>query len=97
MKGADMPENEWHLDKRVPIALILTLLAQIAGFAWVASAMWSSIDTNRRDIDRVQVSINAIRENANIQAVQLGRIEENTARMRDDVSRLLRMFEGSRP
>ena len=32
-----MSENQWHLDKRVPVALILALAAQGAGGVWWAS------------------------------------------------------------
>ena len=32
-------ENSWHLDKRVPIAMILTIAAQTLGAVWWAGAI----------------------------------------------------------
>ena len=32
-------EEPWHLDKRVPVALIFTLLVQTAGIVWWASSI----------------------------------------------------------
>lgn len=34
-----MNENSWHLDKRVPIALIITLFIQTAGMIWWAATL----------------------------------------------------------
>lgn len=36
-------ENGWHLDKRVPITLILTLLIQAAAGLWFAAKMDSRV------------------------------------------------------
>ena len=42
-------ENGWHLDKKVPIGLIVALLVHLAGSVWFASAMVSeNRDTTRR-------------------------------------------------
>lgn len=35
--------GQWHLDKRVPITLILTILVQSAGFVWFIGKMDSRI------------------------------------------------------
>lgn len=43
-------ENHWHLDKRVPIALILTVIVQTAMMGvWVGSIQ-ARVDTNERAI-----------------------------------------------
>lgn len=36
-----MPDNDnrWHLDRRVPIALVVALLAQTGGFVWWAATL----------------------------------------------------------
>ena len=34
-----MADDQWHLDRRVPIALIIALVIQSAGGVWWASAM----------------------------------------------------------
>jgi len=75
-------DTRWHLDKRVPIALVVLIIAQTAGAIWWASAVNGSImalekrvdlndETNRRQYDR----INADRESGRQTAKQLARVE----------------------
>lgn len=89
-----MDTNEsWHLDKRVPVALIFTLLAQFAGGVWFLSAAFSDIEANRAGIQALDGRINTVERAANLQAVQLGRIEESLNGMRADLNRLLTFLE----
>ena len=37
MPNSDPASNGWHLDRRVPLALIVTLLLQTAGMVWWAA------------------------------------------------------------
>ena len=83
----------WHLDKRVPIALIAGLFLQAATFGWWASQINSRVEINTRDIGRVERQIEAIVAASQAQAVQLGRIEESVAALRGDVARLIRALE----
>ena len=80
MSTQNQPES-WHLDRRVPIALIFTLLLQIFSFGWIASEMNSDINTNRRDLDRTVVQLERLQVESNQQAIQLGRIEEGIKNM----------------
>lgn len=43
-------EVEWHLDKRVPIALIMTIVFQSMAAVWWASSMQSRLDSLERII-----------------------------------------------
>lgn len=43
--------NGWHLDKRVPIALIVTLLAQSFAAVWWASAMHGRVSVLESRLD----------------------------------------------
>jgi hypothetical protein len=45
-----MNPEPWHLDRRVPIALILTLLMQTAGFGWWASGLDHRVSEHQRRI-----------------------------------------------
>lgn len=80
MLTQNQPES-WHLDRRVPLALIFTLLLQILSFGWIASQMNSDINTNRRDIERTVVQLERLQVESNQQAIQLGRIEEGIKNM----------------
>lgn len=44
------PTEPWHLDKRVPIALIVTLLAQTAGVVWWAAGLEYRVSEHQRRI-----------------------------------------------
>ena len=88
-KGTD----EWHLDKRVPIALILGMAAQVAVVVWGAAVMFKDIEANRVGIAVLGNRVSALDQNAGAQAVQLGRIEESIRGMRSDVNRLLGLLE----
>jgi len=35
--------TQWHLDKKVPLALIITIIAQTVIAAWAASNMWTRV------------------------------------------------------
>lgn len=43
-------EAEWHLDKKVPIALILAVLTQSAGFVWAAAKFDARLDSVERQL-----------------------------------------------
>lgn len=46
-----MNENQWHLDKRVPIALIVTLVLQSAAIVWWASGVEARVNANTRELE----------------------------------------------
>ena len=82
-------DGAWHVDKRVPVALIAVLIGQFALGAYIAGTMRSAIMTNERDIQANQTQIELMRDASQSQAVQLGRIEENITGLRSDLRRML--------
>lgn len=88
-------QAHWHLDKRVPIALILAMLGQVVVVVWGAAVMFKDIETNRSGIKSLAGRVQTIETAATQQAVQLGRIEESIRGMRGDVNRLLGILERS--
>ena len=86
-------EGQWHLDKRVPIALILAMVGQVAVVVWGAAVMFKDIEANRTGIESLSGRVSTLDRAASAQAVQLGRIEENIRGMRGDVNRLLGILE----
>lgn len=81
--------ESWHLDKRVPLALIMTSLLQIVSIVWIAAQMNADIATNKENIQRLDVNVITLQREANAQAVQLGRIEEGISGMRRDMGLVL--------
>jgi hypothetical protein len=47
-------ESQWHLDKKVPLALIFAIAMQTAAALWWASKVDSRVDALERKTDNVQ-------------------------------------------
>ena len=93
-----MPQdpNHWHLDRRVPVSIILVMVVQLVGGLWFMFELRSDVNTNARDIARIERSVDVITTSAQTQAVQLGRIETEITGLRSDIERLLKLLEGNR-
>lgn len=83
----------WHLDKRVPLALILALLLQTVSAVWWAATIDSRVSNNEGTLSRLDSRLADIAVFSNDQEVQLGRIEEQVNGLREDIARLVRSIE----
>ena len=86
-----MSENteSWHLDKRVPIALILTLALQTSAAVWWAASIQHRVGANEMAVQRLDAVVQIQRDASQSQAIQLGRIEEQIGGLRADIARLV--------
>jgi Tfp pilus assembly protein PilO len=77
-----MADEQWHLDKRVPVAIIFAILIQTAGAVWWASNMTERMDQIERRMDnaaqRSQNIDNLVASQATQIAVLVARIDEQT-------------------
>ena len=48
MSEAD--DRQWHLDKKVPLALIITIVGQTIVAAWGASNLWTRVGELERQV-----------------------------------------------
>ena len=78
----------WHLSKSVPAAFILAIVIQTVGLVWYMSSLDANVTTNAREIARHEIRINEIEKTAQLQAVMLGRIDENIKAIRDAVDKM---------
>lgn len=46
----DAEDRQWHLDKRVPLALIMTIIGQTVVAAWGASNLWTRVGELERQM-----------------------------------------------
>lgn len=46
------PEPQWHLDKRVPLAIIITIFLQTAGFIYVVSTWKADVDARLSQLEK---------------------------------------------
>jgi hypothetical protein len=74
-------DREWHLDKKVPLALIVTLLLQSGAFIWWAAKADNRIDNLERTsalsapvierVVRLETKVDAIGDSINDMKVML--------------------------
>lgn len=91
-----MTDEPWHLDKRVPVALIVTIAMQTMLAIWWAAGLSSDVAALQTSDARQDSQIEAMRDAAQQMAVQLGRIEEISLNTQKAVEGLARQLE-SRP
>lgn len=87
--------ESWHLNKSVPITLIIGLAVQAGGVIWMFSSMASDIESNRDRLTKVETQVSQIEDTAQAQAVQLGRIETRLDALMDQSERILRALEAN--
>lgn len=108
MAESDPQTENWHVDRRVPLALIWTIAAQTVALIVAGTLLWGEVQSQGRDLDRLESQVRAdvsrldqqaqrMTDATNSQAIQLGRIEENLSAMRADIRRLVSMWERPTP
>lgn len=90
-----MANEDWHLSKSVPISLIFALIIQAAAIVWTVGRMQSDIDINKRDLLATKQAIVELQDGVNVQAVQLGRIEENLKNMNGKLDYVVDIMRGA--
>jgi len=76
----------WHLDRRVPIALIVTILLQTGAAVWFAASLQGRVQVLERDIEREHV-LNARQETA------IRSIENGAARLDEKLDGILALLQ----
>ncbi len=80
--------NPWHLDKRVPVVLILTIALQTGGAIWWAATIAGEVRQHKVNIDRHSTQIEALVAVQNAQAVTSARTEQELVGIRRSLDRL---------
>jgi len=83
-----MMTESWHLSKSVPVTLIVAIVLQTISLVWYVSSLDSSVKNNARDLVRQETRINTLEKTVQMQAVSLGRIDENIKAIRNLVERM---------
>jgi hypothetical protein len=82
-----MADESWHLNKSVPLSIILGVIAQTVTLVWFIAGLNASIDQNSRDLVRHETRIEALEASAQSQAVSLARMDENILAIRQMLER----------
>jgi Tfp pilus assembly protein PilO len=87
------PEESWHLDKRVNIALIIAIAVQLAGFIWYAAKQDAAMTQLRTEVALIQTER---REEARADGVQretLATLKETALQHQRTLERIERHIE----
>ncbi len=85
-------KQAWHLDRKVPVGIMITILFQAAGGLWFLSKLDSRLDViEKQDVENVQVNNAFFALEASMQATQASqlRIESHLEKMDDRINRIL--------
>lgn len=77
MSGA--AAGPWHLDKKVPLALILSLIVQTAAMVWWAATLSARVDDHDRRIGQVETSGKSQADESRKMSEALVRLDERMA------------------
>ncbi|MEL6377329.1 MAG: hypothetical protein AAFQ04_09055 [Pseudomonadota bacterium] len=80
------PAEAWHLDKRVPLAMILMIAAQTAAVAWGAGQIVSRVDFLERDVERQRVLLEA-------DSTSIHDLDRTLGRQDEKMNSILRILE----
>lgn len=78
-----MASEDWHLDKKVPIAFIFAIICQTVALVWFFATLSNDVDVNTKDIVRQETRIDTLEASVQGQQVMLARIDENLKAIRD--------------
>jgi uncharacterized coiled-coil protein SlyX len=89
MATAEEIPNSWHLDKRIPIALILAVLAQTSAGVWWAATIEHRVQSAEIRMTRLEVN----EAKANEASGRFDRTLAAIAQSQDDMRRSLERIE----
>jgi hypothetical protein len=82
-----MTDQPWHLNKSIPLTFILAIIGQTVALVWFVSSLNSDIQTNTREIVRHETRLIALEGIVQVQAVTMGRMDENIKAIRQMMER----------
>ncbi len=80
--------NSWHLDKKVPLALILTMALQTVCVIWWAASLSTRVDHQERQIAGLVMSEQQTKQEARRIGEWLSRVDERIAAQTEMLRRL---------
>lgn len=86
-----MPEpsaTSWHLDKRVPISLILAIAIQTVTIVWWASSMESRVTQNTDRLTRTATEVAEVRAKLTVADVQNARLDQRLIAVTESLTRI---------
>jgi len=82
-----MKDQPWHLNKSIPLTFIMAIIGQTVALVWFVASLNSDIQTNTREIVRHETRLIALEGIVQVQAVTMGRMDENIKAIRQMMER----------
>lgn len=79
-------EQSWHLDKKVPLAMILTIVLQTGAFVWFAARLDQRVEALERSEARATIS-------APVHADRLTRVEVKLEGVQEGITEIKRLIQ----
>lgn len=84
----DPASGAWHVDKRIPAALIITILLQSALAVWWASAIDNRVTSQAAEIIRHETRITAVEAVQGTQAVNTAVLSQQLVAVRESLAEI---------
>lgn len=75
-------DPQWHLSKSVPITFIFAIIMQTIALIWFVATLRNDVDSNQKEIVRLETRTVSLEQIVQSQAITLGRIDENIKSIR---------------
>ena len=75
-------DPQWHLSKSVPITFIFAIIMQTIALIWFVATLRNDVDSNQKEIVRLDTRTSSLELVVQSQAITLGRIDENIKSIR---------------
>ena len=75
-------DSQWHLSKSVPITFILAIILQTIALIWFVATLRNDVDSNQKELLRLETRTSGLEQIVQSQAITLGRIDENIKSIR---------------
>lgn len=78
---SEQGKESWHLDRKVPVAIIVTLVFQIVGFGWLFGQVEQRVTELERRANDQTIIVRDLPE-------KIGRVEEQISAIRQTLERI---------
>ena len=75
-------DHQWHLSKSVPITFIFAIIMQTIALIWFVATLRNDVDSNQKELLRLETRTSSLEQVVQSQAITLGRIDENIKSIR---------------
>jgi hypothetical protein len=92
----EQPQQQWHIDRAVPLVLIFGILVQTAGAFWWASSQTATNSQQDRQISELAATVRVLTDNLTERNERLARLETLGEVVNKKVDSLVTRFDAVR-